>query len=235
MPVTLPKAWCGYLLPPRPRRSRRQVRRQRLGVMRRTSRPLHFFGPSDEGRDDQMSALRDRPPGHLTRYVGLGQEVEHSGPDVVLADARHLRHIGLDPVDAALPVPMRRALDLPRACPETSSTATPPKPGRGADQRPTTHIDHPAPRGCDRRISSRESVSRSSSCCCLRCMQSAMHRRQTFTAAPRTGFADAHPGRLQPPSEGSHSAYSRLDEPAAVKAWSASEFGRDWNPPVCTG
>jgi hypothetical protein len=29
--------------------------------------------------------------------------------------------------------------------------------------------------------------------------------------------------------------YPSLDNPAIVKLWSASEFGRDWNPPACTG
>jgi hypothetical protein len=64
-----------------------------------------------------------------------------------------------------------------------------------------------------------------------------MHRLQTFTATPRSGNADAHlESGLQPPcGKDPVPAYSRLDEPAAVKAWSASEFGRDWNPPVCTG
>jgi hypothetical protein len=29
--------------------------------------------------------------------------------------------------------------------------------------------------------------------------------------------------------------YPSLDEPASVKAWSKSDFGRDWKPPGCTG
>jgi hypothetical protein len=40
----------------------------------------------------------------------------------------------------------------------------------------------------------------------------------------------------QPPCETDPTApYSRLDEPANVKAWSASELGTDWKPPACTG
>jgi hypothetical protein len=30
-------------------------------------------------------------------------------------------------------------------------------------------------------------------------------------------------------------AYPGLDEPAIVKSWSNSDFGRDWKPPACTG
>ena len=29
--------------------------------------------------------------------------------------------------------------------------------------------------------------------------------------------------------------YPRLDEPATVKSWSRSDFGRDWRPPACSG
>lgn len=29
--------------------------------------------------------------------------------------------------------------------------------------------------------------------------------------------------------------YPALDQPATVKSWSKSEFGRDWTPPTCTG
>src|ERR1700686_4572409 len=30
-------------------------------------------------------------------------------------------------------------------------------------------------------------------------------------------------------------AYPRLNDPATVKLWSRSDFGRDWKPPACTG
>src|SRR6185295_9513407 len=30
-------------------------------------------------------------------------------------------------------------------------------------------------------------------------------------------------------------AYPGLDDPAIVKLWSKSDFGRDWIPPACTG
>lgn len=30
-------------------------------------------------------------------------------------------------------------------------------------------------------------------------------------------------------------AYPGLDDPATVKVWSKSDFGRDWGPPACTG
>jgi len=30
-------------------------------------------------------------------------------------------------------------------------------------------------------------------------------------------------------------AYPSVDEPAIVKSWSKSDFGRDWKPPACTG
>jgi hypothetical protein len=64
-----------------------------------------------------------------------------------------------------------------------------------------------------------------------------MHRLRISSAAPRTGNAEAHrESGFQPPcGKDPVPAYPRLDEPAAVKAWSASEFGRDWNPPACTG
>ena len=40
----------------------------------------------------------------------------------------------------------------------------------------------------------------------------------------------------QPPcGKESIPAYPRLDDPAIVKSWSESDFGRDWKPPVCTG
>jgi uncharacterized protein DUF6675 len=64
-----------------------------------------------------------------------------------------------------------------------------------------------------------------------------MHRFRISSADPRSRNAEAQRGSgLQPPcGKDPVPAYPRLDEPAAVKAWSASEFGRDWNPPACTG
>jgi hypothetical protein len=40
----------------------------------------------------------------------------------------------------------------------------------------------------------------------------------------------------QPPCESEPvPPYPALDEPAVVKSWSRSDFGRDWKPPACSG
>jgi|SRR5579864_3238061 len=47
------------------------------------------------------------------------------------------------------------------------------------------------------------------------------------------GYAQSGP---QPPCGNEPvPAYPSVDDPAVVKSWNRSEFGRDWRPPACTG
>jgi uncharacterized protein DUF6675 len=54
------------------------------------------------------------------------------------------------------------------------------------------------------------------------------HAAPSIAAAPQSG-PEPPCGREPVPS------YPALDQPAAVKAWTESEVGRDWKPPGCTG
>ena len=46
---------------------------------------------------------------------------------------------------------------------------------------------------------------------------------------------DAQSGPQPPCGKESVPPYPPLDDPAIVKLWSKSDFGRDWRPPACTG
>jgi hypothetical protein len=64
------------------------------------------------------------------------------------------------------------------------------------------------------------------------------HRFQVSAPALRsTRIIDVEPALGPQPPCGKESipAYPRLDDPAIVKSWSESDFGRNWRPPVCTG
>ena len=64
------------------------------------------------------------------------------------------------------------------------------------------------------------------------------HRFQVSAPALRsTRIIAVEPALGPQPPCGKESipAYPRLDDPAIVKSWSESDFGRDWRPPVCTG
>jgi hypothetical protein len=60
---------------------------------------------------------------------------------------------------------------------------------------------------------------------------------ETATTAAAAGIARAEPDAGPQPPCGTEPvpAFPRVDEPANVKAWSASELGADWKPPACTG
>lgn len=45
----------------------------------------------------------------------------------------------------------------------------------------------------------------------------------------------AQSGPQPPCGKGPVPAWPILNDPAVVKSWSKSEYGRDWNPPACTG
>jgi hypothetical protein len=55
-----------------------------------------------------------------------------------------------------------------------------------------------------------------------------LHAAPSIAAVPQSG-PEPPCGREPVPS------YPALDQPAAVKAWTESEVGRDWKPPGCTG
>jgi hypothetical protein len=64
------------------------------------------------------------------------------------------------------------------------------------------------------------------------------HGLQVSAPALRsTRMIDVEPALGPQPPCGKESipAYPRLDDPAIVKSWSESDFGRDWRPPACTG
>jgi hypothetical protein len=64
------------------------------------------------------------------------------------------------------------------------------------------------------------------------------HRFHVSAPAPgSTRIIDVEPALGPQPPCGKESipAYPRLDDPAIVKSWSESDFGRDWRPPACTG
>ncbi|MGB7844392.1 MAG: DUF6675 family protein [Candidatus Acidiferrum sp.] len=46
---------------------------------------------------------------------------------------------------------------------------------------------------------------------------------------------EAQLGPKPPCAEEPSPPYPALDDPAIVKSWSKSDFGRDWRPPACTG
>jgi hypothetical protein len=46
---------------------------------------------------------------------------------------------------------------------------------------------------------------------------------------------DAQSGPQPPCEQEAVPPYPNLNEPAIVKSWTRSEFGRDWSPPLCTG
>lgn len=56
--------------------------------------------------------------------------------------------------------------------------------------------------------------------------------------SPRTAPLDAvgpEAGPQPPCGNQPVPRYPGLDDPVTVKSWSVSDFGRDWNPPACTG
>src|ERR1700730_15925431 len=62
----------------------------------------------------------------------------------------------------------------------------------------------------------------------LQRFQYSLHAAPIIAAVPQSG-PEPPCGREPVPS------YPALDQPAAVKAWTESEVGRDWKPPGCTG
>jgi hypothetical protein len=53
--------------------------------------------------------------------------------------------------------------------------------------------------------------------------------------APRNIGVEPQPGPQPPCGIEPIPPYPGLDDPAIVKSWNKSDFGRDWRPPACTG
>ena len=67
---------------------------------------------------------------------------------------------------------------------------------------------------------------------------STTHRFQVSAPALRSArIIDVDPelGPQPPCGKEPIPPYPPLDDPAIVKSWSESDFGRDWRPPACTG